>query len=52
MSRFPGKAPYDAGGNILEQLDRDLKLGLDFLRREQEIVLGMIQRLPDGVTAA
>ncbi|HHV93519.1 MAG TPA: sugar phosphate isomerase/epimerase [Firmicutes bacterium] len=39
-----GKAPYDArSGNIpKEQLDRDLKLGLDFLRREQEIVLGML----------
>lgn len=38
-----GKAPYDArDGNIpKEQLDGDLKLGLEYLRREQEIVLGM-----------
>ena len=40
-----GKAPYDArDGNIpKEQLDRDLKLGLEYLRREQAIVLGMVK---------
>ncbi len=36
-----GKAPYDArNGNIaVEKLDNDLKLGLEYLRQEQDIVL-------------
>lgn len=36
-----GKAPYDArNGNIpKDKLDGDLKFGLDFLNREQEVVL-------------
>ena len=39
-----GKAPYDArDGNIpAKQLDRELEVGLTYLRREQEIVLELL----------